>query len=336
MPDNTLSTLAQIRTKVRRLTRSPSVAQLTDQNIDDYVNNFLLYDFPEHVRLESLRTTLTFYTAPNIDTYSTNTANPNDPLFNFKNRYVNIYSPVYIAGYPAFYSQSRSQFYGIYPIVNQIFQVGTGDGVTLAFAGTLNSIPVLQNNVVIASVDVNNNPLSVKDVPTGAATGNLVVTDTAAVVGAINYITGVFNVTFPTAPAQGQAINSETVPYVASQPHAVLYYNDEFIIRPVPDQPYAVNLEVQIRPSELLNGVDMPQLSQWWQYIAYGASKKVFEDRMDMDSVQMIMPEFKMQERLALRKTIAQLSQQRSATIYTEQTSTGTGGNGWGWGGGLF
>ena len=34
MPDITLSTLEQIRTKVRRLTRSPSATQLLDSDID--------------------------------------------------------------------------------------------------------------------------------------------------------------------------------------------------------------------------------------------------------------------------------------------------------------
>jgi hypothetical protein len=40
------STLGAIRTKVRRLTRSPNTAQITDNQIDEYVNTFILYDFP--------------------------------------------------------------------------------------------------------------------------------------------------------------------------------------------------------------------------------------------------------------------------------------------------
>ena len=73
------------------------------------------------------------------------------------------------------------------------------------------------------------------------------------------------------------------------------------------------------RPTELLLVGQSPELEQWWQYIAYGASKKVFEDRMDMQSVQMIMPEFNKQERLVLRRTIVQQTNERVATIYTEQ-----------------
>ena len=43
-----MADLQTIRTKVRRLTRSLSPAQLTDAQIDEYINTFVLYDFPEH------------------------------------------------------------------------------------------------------------------------------------------------------------------------------------------------------------------------------------------------------------------------------------------------
>jgi len=64
MPDSTLSTLEQIRIKVRRLTRSPSTSQITDASINDYINTFILYDFPEHLKTSYLRKTFTFYTEP--------------------------------------------------------------------------------------------------------------------------------------------------------------------------------------------------------------------------------------------------------------------------------
>lgn len=331
--DSNYSALTNIRTKVRRLTRSPSTAQLTDADIDNYVNNFVLYDFPEHLRLFKLRTEFTFFTQPFIDTYSTNTTVATDPLYNFKNQYISVHPPVYIAGYNSFYSQNPEQFYAIYPIINTIQSIGpTGDGVTTNFTGTLANIPVLRNNVLFSSVDVNNNGLALID--DGA--GNLIVPNNILVMmGTINYVTGAFNLTFPTAPASGQTINSQTVPYVASQPQALMYYQDTFTVRPVPDQPYRIMMEVYIRPTALLAGTDMPDLSEWWQYIAYGASKKVFEDRMDLESVSLIMPEFKKQEMLIQRRTIVQYTNERTATIYTDQTSYGPG-NGWGFGGGLF
>jgi hypothetical protein len=331
MPDSTLSTLDQIRVKVRRLTRSPSSSQISDLAINDYVNTFVLYDFPESLRLSYLRTTLTFYTQPYIDIYDTNTTNADDPLYNFKNKYITTHDPVYIAGFKSFYTQSREQFYNIYPITNNIVTISTGNGVTTNFTGILSAHPMLIGKVTFSSVDTINNGLALRD----DSLGHLVVPNSTATVppSTINYLTGTYVVNFPTPPANGANIIAMTVPYQPSRPQAVCFYQDSFIIRPVPDQSYPVNLEVYQRPTELLNNTDMPELSEWWQYIAYGAAKKILEDRMDPDTVQIITPEFKRQETLILRRSLIQQSNERVATIYTEQTSIGTGFN---WGGSNF
>jgi hypothetical protein len=80
-------------------------------------------------------------------------------------------------------------------------------------------------------------------------------------------------------------------------------------------------MEVYRRPTELLSNGQSPELEQWWQYIAYGAAKKIFEDRGDIQSIQIIMPEFLAQQRLVLRKTIDQQTNERTATIFSEQVT---------------
>jgi len=332
------TTLAAIETKVRLLTRSPSTAQLSDQALDDYINTFVLYDFPEHLRLISFKTNLTWYCSPNIDTYETNTTNPTDPLYNFKNKYLTVNPPMYIAGYQAFYSQSQDQFWGIYPRINFVQSIGqVGDGVTTAFSGTVQNAPFLQNQVLFDSVDINNNALTLIDNPTNTTTGQLIIpNDTSLSFGTVNYITGAFSLTFPTAPGSGQPINSQTVPYQAAQPQSILFYDEKFILRPVPDQPYRIDMEAFIRPTALLATSQSPQMEEMWQYIAYGAARKVFQDRMDLESVALIEPEYKKQEALVLRRTIVQQTNQRTATIYTEQLTGNGNGPGYFYGYGGF
>jgi len=331
MPDTTLEA---IRTKVRRLTRSPSPQQISDNTIDEYVNTFVLYDLPEHLRLFSLKTTLKFYTQPYVDVYDTNTVNDTDPLYDFKNKYITTHKPVYIAGYESLFSQSREQFFSLYPLTASIASIGTtGDGVTTIFDGELSNAPILKNNVLFESIDVNNDGVSLKDVPqrdpiTGNTTefGDLVVPDdVGTVVGQISYIAGDWTLVFPIAPASGAVINSQTVPYKAARPQALLYYDNKFTVRPVPDRVYPIEMEVYRQPTELLNSTDHTELDQWFQYIAYGSAKKIFEDRTDTDSIQQIMPEYKQQERLVLRRTIVQQAKERSATVYTEQASFNNG-----------
>ena len=328
------SSLAAIRTKVRRITRSPSTNQISDADIDEYVNTFIQYDMPEHLRLFSLRTNLKFFTQPYVDTYSTVTAPATNPLFNFKNVYTTVHEPVYIAGYQAFYSQSQAQFFNIYPKNQSIVNTGqTGNGVAVAFAGTIPGINagsvLLKNNVSITSKDTNENGLVVKDVPVDNINGSLVVPDSAVVVGTINYITGAFTVTFATAPANAEPIRAEVVITVPARPTSILYYDDVFTIRPVPDRVYSVEMEAYIRPTELLAAGISPELEQWWQYVVYGAAIKIFQDRMNMDSVALVMPEFKLQERLVQRRTILQNTNERTATIYTEQVNYGNFGDWW-------
>lgn len=366
------STLVDIKTKVRRITRSLSEAQLSDAQLSQYINTYVLYDFPETLRLFNLKTTFSFYTSPFVDTYTT-TDNTNSPLYNFTNRYITTDQPVYIAGFPALYTESREKFYSIYPIVNSIASLGTyGNGTTAAFSGVINSqqnspfaqnqvISLLQNNVLFSAIDSNGNGLAMQDIPIlDASTGlptiygslyNALTTSVASPLflnapydnqaafptsNYINYVTGQYTVTFQAPPASGSQINSQTVPTNPSLPQSILFFDGYFVVRPVPDQSYRVDMEVFAQPTALLSGTSTPDLNEWWQLIAWNAAKKVFEERMDYDSINMIMPSLKEQEVLVLRRTIKQQTSQRVSTIYSDQSNAGTYGSGFYNGGGNF
>lgn len=384
------SSLLAIQQKVRRLTRSLTEAQLTTPQLNQYINTYVLYDFPETLKLFNLRATLDFYTTPFVDVYQTDpVVNPlldvQSPLYNFVNKYTFTDSPIYIGGYAALFSQSREQFFGIYPLVNSIASIGRfGNGVLQTYSGVINSqqaniplnstqvISLLQRNVMFSSIDINSNGLAMQDSPILDATSGLptifgllynpyvhndqpynVVTNPGGYPvlslttpyktqpgfpnnNYINYVTGEFTVTFPTAPASGVLINSQTVPQNPTIPQALLFYDGQFTVRPVPDMPYKINMEVYVQPTELLATTQNPELNEWWQLIAFNASKKIFEDRMDYDSLNMMMPSLKEQERLVLRRTIVQQTTQRGSTIYSDQNGAGQYGSGWFNGGGSF
>jgi len=331
------STLNAIRIKVRRLTRSPSEAQITNAQIDEYINTFVQYDFPEHLRLFNLRETHTFYTTPYVDTYASNTI-LTSPLEDFVQRYLTVHDPIFVDGYQVTLSQNRNEFFSWWPQNRFVQRVGTGDGVTLAFTGTLSQIPVLRNFVNFTSIDNFNNGLVLKDIPFNSSFGNLVVPDQPDPglldpFNNINYVTGVFTLTFPSAPGQNQLIESRTLPFQPSRPTSVLFFDGEFIVRPVPDKVYPVQFEVYRRPTELLAINQSPELQEWWQYISASAAKKIFEDRSDYDSVEQIMPLVKEQEVLILRRTIVQQTKERTATIYTDSLQGVNASYNWGQGG---
>jgi len=348
VPDSNYSTLVNIRTKIRRITRSPSISQISDDQLDEYINTFILYDFPEHLRLFSLRTLLTFYTQPGVDVYDTNTTVTTDPLYNFKNKYVSIHPPVFIAGIQCHYTQWRDVFYGMWPQTNTIQDtLLRGDNSSGPFSGTITSpqsgVPfILQRNVNFNCLDTNGTSMVMVDIPISNTIGNLTQANVPLVApfdttqdpnNYINYVTGEYVITFPTLTQVGAPIYFEGILYQPGKPIGMLYYDNKFTIRPVPDKTYSIQVEADVRPTVLIEDTDIPEITQWWQYIAYGASKKIFEDRMDMDSVQMIMPEFKQQERLVLRTTLMQQANERTVTIYTQGKNFNIGGGFFGGGG---
>ena len=130
-------------------------------------------------------------------------------------------------------------------------------------------------------------------------------------------MTGVASVEFNNAITG--VINAQNIPYVAARPQAILFFNDIFFLRPVPDQAYKVSMEAFRTPTALIGGGTAPLLDEWWQYLAFGASKKILEDRLDVDGLSKIMPLLEEQQRLVLRRTLVQQTNERTATIYTEQ-----------------
>lgn len=316
-----MTTLADIRTKVRRLTARPSPQQITDSQIDDYVNTFYLYDMPQTLRLFSQEGVFEFMTEANIDQYdlSALTVYNGSSDVPVTEVYTDLSPPAYIAGYEGFWSQNRAQFFRTYPSLSFISSTVTGDGgpgpYTLTFANT----PVLQYKVTVGAIDDTDVAVNCVDLPTNRTNGTWLISNTnVPVTGSINYLTGAVTVTFSNNIPSGNDVTFTAVPYVASRPQAVLYYDDILTLRPVPDASYLVQINAFQRPSALLASGDNPTLRQWWQYLAYGAAKKIFEDSQDMEGVAAIMGGLREQERLVLRRTIVQQTPQRTATIYTE------------------
>ena len=333
MSVQSLSTLQNIRVKIRRLTRSPSTAQLTDQQIDDYINSFYLFDFPEELRTKTLDGTFTFYSQPFIEEY----AQVIDPsvsdtaLFEFLQRFTSFGPPAYCQGRPLVWTQSMAEFNAMYPqqMITQV--IGTGNGFNPDFAGSLDpaNVPLIAGTVVISSIDSLGQGITVVDKPTIAGSGPsrgyqnpfgylYNPNDFADPIGTINYITGEYVVVLPAYPAAAAPVTAQIQPYQPAIPSTIYFDGQAFHLRPVPDKVYQITMSAQMLPTQLMDQAENPLIYQWWQYVAYGAAIKVLQDRLDLDTVQLLMPEFKRQEHLVERSTIVQLSSQRAQTIYNQ------------------
>lgn len=330
-----LSTLEAIRIKVRRLTGRPSSQQITDPQIDEYINTFYQYDFPEHLRVFSNTGTFKFITEENVDQYKMRAVDPNNPKFDelvvdfdggkesAVDVYYNIQPPVYIAGYQSFYSQNREQFFRIYPALGDINISLKGNGSPGPYNITLPNIPILQNSVTVGVIDDSKTTIKVVDSPQNRTLGNWnVINTTDSITGNIDYITGILTITFPNNIPNGNEITFTFTPYQPNRPQAVLFYNNTITLRPVPDKPYPVELNAFITPTALLQKDDNTILKQWWQYLAFGAAKKIFEDSQDTEGINQIIGGLKEQENLVLNRHIVQQTNERTATIYTETSAS--------------
>lgn len=333
----TNSNLSAIETLVRQITRSPSTAQLTQAELRQAINSAVLYEFPETLRLFNLRKNFTFYTQPGVAEYSTNISDPTNPLYDFTNRYLTIHPPVYVAGIQIMYTQSQQQFFSYWPENQYITTLTIGDGLTTTFTGTIPSFPVLQNEVNFTSIDSNGNGLVLADYPVSNVLGALGVPNTPQTLpspfGQINYLTGQYTITFATAPAAGVPIKCQAWPYRPAIPTIMLFFDAKFQFRPVPDQVYRVQMEVYAQPAQLIADNQVPELSEWYEYIAYLASRKIFERRNDYESIVQITPSLNRYERLSLRRTLVQQSNERASTIYnygSGQSPYNWGNNYWG------
>lgn len=235
-----------------------------------------------------------------------------------------------------------------------------GTWVTNAFLGTLQNTPIQRS--------VNNNPMvdttlsSVLEFPDGYppsftspnasriqnilitvniglgqtinvtddGDGNLIGDVLSGNPNSIDYSTGEINVAFSQPVPSGEEIKVWYRPLVLNRPLAILFFQNQFVLRPVPDRGYTVQMVGYRLPSDLLLGTSSPTTPdvtgrpeelEWWETLAIGAAKKVYEDRLDMDGVSMMDKMLDEHYQLNYSRTYANLGKQRMATIYEAQLS---------------
>jgi hypothetical protein len=358
--------LNRLRYTIRKLTGRYDTYQLPDTSygennisnppgIDDYINDFYLYDMPEHFRTLKLRDFFTFSTIPNCGTYAV------------PENVIEIYDPIYVDNYQFKWYQYPAEFWQVWPELNFIDQNGaTGNGSTTSFTFNLTQTPIQQGTVVIGMIpnptaitSVANEtfsdtdfavPLDIPDQqyfnPVGTLTG------TQGGTGTINYLTGAVTLNFVNPPDAGSYSSAHYHPYVASRPRDIMFYQQNLYIRPIPNDTYFVKVMSYMLPTTVMNAAtnattrpslnvvgnnnvniqgfsgssgslptDLPQFNEWWQMIAYGASLKIFAEDGDMEEYGKLRPIFDEQMLLAQRKTLRQLAHQRTPTIYSQNAS---------------
>lgn len=153
-------------------------------------------------------------------------------------------------------------------------------------------------------------------------------------VGTVNYVSGVVTMdltpanVIPAADAQATLWVSQ---YQVGRPYALLFWNNELIVRPVPDNTYKVEVECYLTPVQFLETSDYPILNQWWQYLAYGAAMEILRERQDLEGLENLREGFIRQEALVLERQATEEIGQRNSTIFSGSTPNQGSYNNFGW-----
>jgi len=325
-------TLLEMRNTVRRMTARYVPAQMTDTQIDRYINLSYTLQMPENFKNSKLTKPYVFTTIPNVDTYdfvyqsgiAVNAAG--DPIPGN----IQISPPVYCQGYILRYSQDKTTFYNRWPKLTVNQQIGVGDGTSGTYSGTIPSTPFLRGQldifgnltesaVIISSYDDTGFSLVLGDIPLINSNTGTLVDDQNVVVGSINYLTGAysFNLAAGIIPA-GATIYASVVPYQASRPTDVIFYNQQITFRPVPMQVYQIEFQISQQPTDLLTDNQAPELDEWYLFVCAGAAKLIYTDFPDPEGMAQLMPIWQEQLQIAQRRTLRQMGSQRAATIFSQ------------------
>lgn len=342
--------LASIYTKIRRLTGSGNTLQFPDAQLGDYVNSFYSYDFPSQFRSLKLKDKYTFNTIRGVDTYQFDSE-----------RFTTIEQPCYCAKREIKLFNDPWPFYGVNFNWQNRDNFDTGDGTSGPYSGTTSAAPLIRSvnnnpatsavanvpgtsqgysgypagrvqNILITANISNGNTLNVTDDGNGNLIGD-------ASAGSINYDTGTISgLTFTSAIPSGEDIQIQYNPVELSIPLSILFFQNQFTLRPVPDRGYTIELMAYRQPTQALfdlaSQTGTPELSEWWECLAVGAAKKIFEERGDESGVILMDKMLKERYDIAYTRTYAQLGKQRISTIYADQLTQNYGAGPFGFGSG--
>lgn len=152
-----MNLLSDILTYIRRIIKSPSNAQISDNLLIDYVNRFWIMDVDARVQLFDLKTKYQFQTTPGIDQY-------NMPMYSVQTEpgsqtiasypvYQGFMMPAYVNGIQVPFYTQRQSYWNLWPnYIQSLPTAGTGDGTTGPYTLTLPFAPAIPGHIDMSGI----------------------------------------------------------------------------------------------------------------------------------------------------------------------------------------
>ncbi len=155
-------------------------------------------------------------------------------------------------------------------------------------------------------------------------------------IGTVNYVTGQIDFTLPDgiSLANGTQFTIWVSLYQPGRPYSILFWNNEFTIRPIPKLIHKIEVETYLTPVQFMLTTDNPILNQWWKLIAIGASRLILQDRQDMEGVENMNQMYLEQQGMVLERQGVEEIYQPNINLFNSTTTSygygaGLGGAGY-------
>jgi hypothetical protein len=155
-----MNLLSDILTYIRRIIKSPSNAQITDDLLIDYVNRFWLLDVDARMQLFDFKTKYQFQTTPGLDQY-------NMPLYSLQVQtpgtqpqniasfpvYQGFLDPAFVNGIQVPFYSSHANFWNLWPnYIQQLQPVAIGNGSQTTFTFSIPYFPAIPGHLDITGI----------------------------------------------------------------------------------------------------------------------------------------------------------------------------------------
>jgi len=258
-----MTTLANLRVLTRRYSGREDADEISDSQLNAYINEYLTIYFPLDVKLYD-----------RFQSYFINLY-PGVAVYDVDQDIVLLNNPQFANGLSlAFYTDPRS-FYELYQNQYHAYLLGTGNGSTLTFTGTVQQLPIIPSSPYVTD----GTEMLTDKTGSGILSGNL------GGYGTINYATGYISATFNTAPSGSDDIQVYYDWFNVGQPRAVLFYQNQLQIRPIPAKPTMLRCNTYWRPSTLTADSSSITNPEWSRMIAMGAALIILKENMEIDAV---------------------------------------------------
>ena len=307
--------LQAIRVKTRRITKRVSEHHLSTRHLGQIINSALC-DLHRDIRLLEMETYFNLYTVPGVHYYDLRCI----PVCrkNYKSTAMDSYdafgSPATIDGScKLIWTQYIDEYKHICTsstiLEKKITPTGSSESFSINLDKSINPFSLYISYRSMSGEDV-----LIHDIPSCKNSGNLCMQtfEESDLEGSIDYRTGklIFKPKYAVDIQIPITIRAETTHQ--AMPSVIFKYGTGFILYPTPDKIYHIKMKAMYRPILLLATGEFDFIiEEYWQYLAFDAAKKLFEEEHDTNGLSDILPAWNEQHIYIKRRKSNQRNMQR-------------------------